>query len=92
MCHHKAPHRGWEPSASTVPVARRTIPEPATLWDDYATRTDALHENRQRVFDDLTWRDLKMTRRPIFRGQALAQWLNAIPREAEVEQDDGARS
>ena len=36
------------------------IPEPATLRDDYATRTDALHENQQRVADDLTRRDLKL--------------------------------
>lgn len=88
MCHHKAPHRGWEPSAKyRAEFARRVIPEPPTLWDDYATRTDALHENRQRVFDDLTRRDLKMTPPPGLEGTARAQWLNAIPREAEVERD-----
>ena len=38
----------------------KIIPEPPTLRDDYATRTDALHENQQRVFDDLTRRDLKL--------------------------------
>ena len=34
--------------------ADRRIPEPATFWDAYATRTDALHENQQRVAADLT--------------------------------------
>ena len=38
----------------------RWIPEPPTLWDAYATRTDALHENQQRVAADLTRRDLKL--------------------------------
>ena len=61
MCHHKAPHRPWEPDEKhRAQFANRVIPEPATLWDDYATRTDALHENQQRVFDDLTRRDLKL--------------------------------
>ena len=61
MCHHKAPHRPWEPDAKHQAMfAGKTIPEPTTLRDDYATRTDALHENRQRVFDDLTRRDLKL--------------------------------
>ena len=38
----------------------KQIPEPATFCDDYATRTDALHENQQRVAADLTNRDLKL--------------------------------
>ena len=37
------------------------IPEPVTFWDSYATRTDALRENQQRVAADLTNRDLKLT-------------------------------
>ena len=40
--------------------AGRHIPEPATLWDGYETRTDALRENEQRVADDMTNRDLKL--------------------------------
>ena len=60
MLHHKAPHREWTPDEKhRLMFEGRTIPEPPTLWDDYATRTDALHENRQRVADDLTPRDLK---------------------------------
>ena len=50
MLHHKAPHRPWEPDAAQAARFKdRWIPEPETLWDDYATRTDALHENQQRV-------------------------------------------
>ena len=61
MLHHKAPHRPWEPDAThRAQFADRWIPEPETLWDTYATRTDALHENLQRVATDLTRRDLKL--------------------------------
>src|SRR5690606_7049650 len=47
MCHHKAPRRAWDPDENHRKMfADRTIPEPATLRDDYATRTDALKENQ----------------------------------------------
>src|SRR6476661_5431042 len=43
MCHHKAPHRPWQPDEKhRLMFANKTIPEPATLRDDYATRTDAI--------------------------------------------------
>src|SRR5207253_2867851 len=61
MCHHKAPHREWVPDAKHKAMfAGKHIPEPATLYDDYATRADALRECRQKVFEDLTRRDLKL--------------------------------
>jgi len=75
MVHEKAPHRPWIPDeAHRARFARRTIPEPPTFWDDYATRTDALHENRQRVADDLTRTDLKIEPPPGLAGEALARW------------------
>ena len=80
MVHHKAPHRPWEPDdAHASHFAGKHIPEPVTLWDDYATRTDALHENEQRIAKDLTNRDLKITRPPALTGAALAQWLTLRP-------------
>jgi len=42
MCQHKAPHRSWMPGLDHVDDRDgETIPEPATLFDDYATRCDA---------------------------------------------------
>ena len=61
MLHHKAPHRPWIPDEEHRKMFESMwIPEPPTLWDNYATRTDALHENAQQVFRDLTRRDLKL--------------------------------
>ena len=42
MCQQKAPHRSWMPGPKHLDkYDGETIPEPATLFDDYATRSDA---------------------------------------------------
>ncbi len=88
MMHHKAPHRPWEPSEShAAEFATRRIPEPVTLWDSYATRTDALHENQQRVAADLTNRDLKLTPPPGLDSQELAKWLTIKPDSVAIVRD-----
>ncbi len=80
MVHHKAPHRPWDPDAPHAALfADRRIPEPVTFWDSYATRTDALHENQQRVGADLTNRDLKLTPPAGLAGPALNQWRSTKP-------------
>lgn len=86
MCHHKAPHRAWDPDAKHKAMfADKTIPEPPTLRDDYATRADAIRENRQRVFDDMTRRDLKLEPPANLKGAALDEWLGQKPTEVEIE-------
>jgi arylsulfatase A-like enzyme len=85
MVHHKAPHRPWVPDeAHRKQFEGRWIPEPPTLWDTYVTRTDALRENRQRVFADLTRRDLKLLPPAGLAGAALQSWLAAKPDEVTV--------
>jgi arylsulfatase A-like enzyme len=80
MLHHKAPHRPWEPDAAHgARFAGKWIPEPETFWDGYETRTDALHENQQRVAKDLTRRDLKLPPPPDLKGPELAAWLSGKP-------------
>ncbi len=53
----------------------------------YATRTDALHENRQRVAADLTRRDLKLTPPHGLSGQDLATWLSTKPDSVTIDRD-----
>jgi len=80
MLHHKAPHRPWEPDAAhRAPFVDRWIPEPSTFWDTYVTRTDALHENEQRVAKDMTRRDLKLVPPPGLTGDTLTRWLATKP-------------
>jgi arylsulfatase A-like enzyme len=86
MMHHKAPHRPWVPDeAHRKQFESRWIPEPPTLWDTYATRTGALRENQQRVFADLTRRDLKLQPPAGLVGPELQKWLSTKPDEVSVE-------
>lgn len=88
MMHHKAPHRPWEPSEShAAHFAAQRIPEPVTFWDSYATRTDALHENQQRVAADLTNRDLKLPPPPDLTGPELTRWLLIKPESVTIVRD-----
>ena len=89
MLHHKAPHRDWTPTPKyREEFARRVIPEPPTLWDDYSTRTDALRENEQTVASDLNNRDLKRAVPPELKpGPERQKWFNKSPTEVEVEID-----
>jgi arylsulfatase A-like enzyme len=91
MMHHKAPHRPWEPSEDQAAAfSTRRIPEPVTLWDTYATRTDALHENQQRVAADLTNRDLKLTPPADLAGPELTKWLAIKPDAVTIEREGGS--
>ncbi len=86
MCHHKAPHRPWDPDAKhRAMFLGRHIPEPPTLDDDYATRTDAIRECQQKVFRDLTRRDLKLVPPPGLKAAERAKWLAVKPTEVEIE-------
>lgn len=90
MLHHKAPHRAWEPDLrNQAKFKDAIIPEPETLWDDYATRTGGLPENEQTVARDLTRRDLKLNPPDSLQGPERNQWLNAKPAEVEVTLADG---
>ena len=84
FCGHKAPHRPWEPHPRYAAFKDKVIPEPDTLRDDYATRTDALRENAQTVAKDLTRRDLKLTPPADLKVPQRQAWLGAKPMEVEV--------
>ena len=88
MLHNKAPHRPWEPDAAhRAQFADRWIPEAETLWDSYTTRTDALHENLQRVMADMTRRDLKLQPPAGLAGAELTAWLGEKPDSVQIDRD-----
>jgi arylsulfatase A-like enzyme len=60
LLHHKAPHRSWDPDTVHAGLfADRDLPEPATLFDDYAGRSRAARTAAMRIGRDLSERDLK---------------------------------
>ena len=86
MLHQKAPHRAWEPDEKNKALFKdKLIPEPATLWDDYATRPTALPANEQTVARDLTRQDLKLDAPADLTGPALRNWLQEKPMELTVD-------
>jgi len=59
MCHHKAPHRNWQPDAKHASMFEEDLPLPETLHDDWATRSDAARQQEMTVLSHLTKDDLK---------------------------------
>ena len=58
MCHHKAPHREWEPHPNTRHLYIEKIARPKTFDDDYCIRGKAAAAAKMRVkcyrpYDDL---------------------------------------
>lgn len=62
MCQHKAPHRTFAPALRHLGTLDGvTIPEPETLFDDYATRSKTLPTNEMEIDRHMTWAyDLKV--------------------------------
>ncbi len=86
MSHHKAPHREWTPDEKhRKQFENHLIPEPSNLRDDYAGRTDAIREQQQSVFKDLTRRDLKLVPPAGLSEADARQWLSVKPTEVELE-------
>lgn len=63
MVHHKAPHRPWIPAERDMArYEDLVIPEPANLFDDYATRTTAAHQQAMSIARSMSMAgDLKVT-------------------------------
>lgn len=86
MLHQKAPHRAWEPDErNKARFKNAVIPEPETLFDNYATRPTALPINEQTVARDLTRRDLKLEPPSDLKGPSLGAWYNEKPMELIVD-------
>ena len=61
MCHHKAPHRRWEPDEKHAHMYDGIdIPEPETFDDDYSNRASAAAAATMRIERDLGPDDLKV--------------------------------
>jgi len=60
MCHHKAPHRPWEPDDKHADMYEEIdIPVPETFDDDYANRASPAARAEMRIARDLNATDLK---------------------------------
>ena len=62
MCQHKAPHRNWSPPQRHFSLYKdQDVPEPPTLMDDYAGRSELLKQNEMSIRDHMLWaHDMKL--------------------------------
>jgi arylsulfatase A-like enzyme len=76
MCHHKAPHRPWQPPAKYKDLfANQTIPEPDNLYDHYAGKPRSVAAVAMKVGEDMNMPvDLKTQKPPDLEGDALRKW------------------
>jgi arylsulfatase A-like enzyme len=75
MCHHKAPHRNWQPGAKYKDLYKdKDIPLPETFDDDYATRSDAARQQAMTIERHLTPNDVKGPSPKELAGAELKRW------------------
>jgi arylsulfatase A-like enzyme len=98
MCQHKAPHREWSPALRHLGHDKdRKYPEPATLFDDYAGRGKAEHEQDMTIAKTMTPGDLKLNAPATLTAEQKKQWdayyepRNKEFREARPEGKDLVR-
>jgi arylsulfatase A-like enzyme len=98
MCHHKAPHREWEPAVKYLGHdGDRNYDLPATLFDTYAGRGRAEHEQDMTIAQTMTDRDLKFVAPPRLTPAQRAAWdayyepRNAAFRQANLQGRDLVR-
>ncbi|RIK84701.1 MAG: sulfatase [Planctomycetota bacterium] len=85
MVQHKSPHREWEPGPAHVGDFKDvTIPEPATLFDDYANRADAARMATMRMEDLNLQSDLKVFDPESDYGKQLLGRMSAEERAAWI--------
>ena len=75
MCHHKAPHRPWEPGPKYKDEFNgQTIPEPSNLYDHYEGRSRSVADVKMRVGENMTKTDLKRDLPADLKGDDLRKW------------------
>ncbi len=75
MLHHKAPHRQWEPALRHLGHDKdRRYPEPDTLFDDYAGRGKAEHQQDMTIAKTMTNKDNKLTPPPQLTKEQRKAW------------------
>ena len=57
---HKAPHRNWMPHPRHFSLFQDDLPMPENFYDDYSTRSNALHKSDMKVTDMFLSSDMKL--------------------------------
>lgn len=75
MCHHKAPHRPWQPSPKYAHLFDgEKVPEPDNLLDHYQGKPEAVANVQMKVGENNTKTDLKTDKPAGLVGDELRRW------------------
>ena len=76
MCHHKAPHRPWEPGPKYKDLfAGQTMPEPDNLFDHYEGKPRSVAAVGMKIGENMNIKtDLKTEKPAGLEGDALRKW------------------
>jgi arylsulfatase A-like enzyme len=75
LCHHKAPHRAWDPDEKHMSLyADQDVPEPDNLYDHYENRSQAAAKATLKVGENMTQNDVKEPIPKDLTGDALRKW------------------
>lgn len=75
MYQHKAPHRDWQPPLDYINwLDDQHIPEPETLYDDYATRASPAAKQYMEIGRNMKDVDLKLVPPQNLTPEQLAKW------------------
>jgi arylsulfatase A-like enzyme len=78
MYQHKAPHRNWQPGPKHLTMYDDvTIPEPATLFDNYEGRATPAHKQAMTIAKHLNVNDLKLNKPRGLNTEQTAVWNKA---------------
>ncbi|MHC4445114.1 MAG: sulfatase family protein [Planctomycetota bacterium] len=98
MYQHKAPHREWQPGPKHLTMYDDvTIPEPATLFDDYQGRGTAAEKQEMTISEHMNDRDLKFNPPRNLTPEQMKLWKaayepkNKVFRKAKLTGDDLVR-
>lgn len=87
MCHHKAPHRPWDPKPEHRSLYKDPIPVPETFDDDYSNRAEAAEAANMRIAKHLSYDDLDLVQLAEAEGPDLGMGNNnkGIPFPEDLE-------
>ncbi len=90
MYQHKAPHRNWQPGPKYLTKYDDvTIPEPATLYDDYSGRASPASQQTMTIQRHLSPNDLKLVPQRGLNAEQTAAWDEAYgPKNRAFEAAD----
>jgi len=75
MCHHKAPHRPWQPAPKYAKLFEgETIGEPDNLFDHYEGKPRSVAAVQMKIGENSTKGDLKTNKPAGLEGDALRRW------------------